>query len=102
MFFESAVFAEIRQAKSGRTAAFTVVVAADIDENQYGDDIGDRLDQLDSIVGKLEPQHLRKVVVQPVENTKDISAPDDVFRLPSGEDDQSNCEPAKGLDGVCC
>lgn len=77
-------------------------MATDIDQNQDGNDIGNHLDQLDGIVWKLESQHLWKIVVQPVEHTEHISAPDDVLGLPGGEDDQRNGKPAKSLYGVRC
>ena len=67
-------------------------------QHQYGDNVGQHLHQVGHVAGQRDAQQRGQELVQPVQHTEQIRAPDSVERLPGRKDDQCHGQPAQGFD----
>ena len=75
-------FAEVSQTEGCRRLGFTLAAEADCNQNEDGYQIGDHLVQAGGAFHVGHAQELGKEIVQPVEGTEEVCAPDGIERTP--------------------
>ena len=91
-------FSEISETEGCGRLGFTLAAKADDYQYRDGYEIGYHLIEAGDSFNIGDAEHLRKEVVQPVEETEEVCTPDRVERSPGGEDYERNCKPAEGFN----
>ena len=82
----------------GRGLIFLFLAHRNHDQHHDGDDIGQHLHKVGHIAGQRDAEQAGQELVQPVEHTEQVGAPDGVEGLPCRKDDERHGQPAQRLD----
>ena len=81
-----------------RGLVFLLLAHRNDDQDDDRDDVGQHLHKVGDVAGHRDAEQRRQKLVQPIEHTEQVRAPDGVQRLPGRENDQRHGQPAQRLD----